>query len=335
MNDSRNITTHSRLPHRLATLLVCAVFPLIFVGGLVTTTKAGMAVPDWPGTFGYNLFLYPWTTWIAGPWDIFVEHGHRQLGGLAGIIALALVWSLWRDGAPRRLRALAWATGLGIASQGVIGGMRVNLNERLLAMLHACTGPLAFALCVTTWYFTARRPVAVVDIDPARSAKVFRLAVLTTCLAYLQLVLGAVVRHMPEYAPPQTMHIAVMFHLLMAGILTVHVVLLAAACFKVAPLRRMATALGSLLMVQLLLGLGTWVFKFGFPQWVNTVAATPNFTLSPQSLPQVLTTTAHVAVGSLIIVTSLLTTLRAGQLLRPATIAAPLFAGLAWREAVV
>ena len=50
----------SRWPHRWATLLVCATFPLIWVGGLVTTHDAGMAVPDWPGTYGYNLFAYPW-----------------------------------------------------------------------------------------------------------------------------------------------------------------------------------------------------------------------------------------------------------------------------------
>src|SRR5687768_10477435 len=48
--------------------------PARLVGGLVTTTDAGMAVPDWPSTYGYNLFLYPWQTWLAGPWDIFVEH---------------------------------------------------------------------------------------------------------------------------------------------------------------------------------------------------------------------------------------------------------------------
>jgi hypothetical protein len=52
-------------PHRVAILLACAVFPLIWVGGLVTTTDAGMAVPDWPTTYGYNMFLYPWQTWPA------------------------------------------------------------------------------------------------------------------------------------------------------------------------------------------------------------------------------------------------------------------------------
>ena len=72
-------------PHRLAVLLVCATFPLIWVGGLVTTYDAGMAVPDWPTTYGYNLFLYPWQTWLAGPWDLFIEHGHRLLGSLGGL----------------------------------------------------------------------------------------------------------------------------------------------------------------------------------------------------------------------------------------------------------
>ena len=45
-----------------------------------------MAVPDWPNTFGYNLFLYPWQTWIAGPWDLFIEHGHRLLGATVGML---------------------------------------------------------------------------------------------------------------------------------------------------------------------------------------------------------------------------------------------------------
>ena len=64
-------------PHRFAVLLAWAVFPLLCVGGLVTTYGAGMSVPDWPNTYGHNLLLYPWTTWITDPWDLFIEHGHR------------------------------------------------------------------------------------------------------------------------------------------------------------------------------------------------------------------------------------------------------------------
>ena len=81
----------SRWPYRLAVLLAAATFPLISVGGLVTSYDAGMAVPDWPNTYGYNLLLYPWTTWLFGPWDLFLEHGHRLLGVLVGLLAMGLV----------------------------------------------------------------------------------------------------------------------------------------------------------------------------------------------------------------------------------------------------
>ena len=62
----------------MAWVLACATFPLLWVGGLITTTDAGMAVPDWPGTYGYNMFLYPWQTWLFGPWDLFIEHGRSR-----------------------------------------------------------------------------------------------------------------------------------------------------------------------------------------------------------------------------------------------------------------
>src|ERR1043165_4509809 len=97
-------------PHRLAVVLACATFPLVWVGGLVTTTDSGMAVPDWPNTYGYNLFLYPWQTWLLGPWDLFIEHGHRLLGASVGIITIFLVATVWRK-EPR-----AWVRWLSLAA---------------------------------------------------------------------------------------------------------------------------------------------------------------------------------------------------------------------------
>jgi cytochrome c oxidase assembly protein subunit 15 len=338
MNDSQTPTlAASRLPHRLATVLVCAVFPLIFVGGLVTTTEAGMAVPDWPNTYGYNLFLYPLSTWFAGPWDIFVEHGHRLLGAAAGFLTIALAWSLWRHDERRWMKGLGLAALAAVIAQGVLGGLRVVLDARLLAMIHGCTGPLYFALCVALWQFTALAPAVAATNDP-HAAKAFRLTLLTTCLAYFQLVLGAVVRHIPVDAAPATFRTAVLFHLFMAAVVTIHVVLAVAAILKVrqsqASLRPAAVFLGSLLLVQLALGLGTWIVNYGFPQWVNAVVTTPNFVIRSTSLPQVLITTSHVAVGSLIVVTSLVLTLRTRLLVRPVAAAASASLGLFLREAV-
>src|SRR5437870_10234409 len=96
----------SRWPRRLAVVLVCATFPLIWVGGLVTTYQAGMAVPDWPTTYGYNLFLYPWQTWISAPWNLFIEHGHRLFASAIGLLTIGLAAAVFRYD---RRRWLRWA----------------------------------------------------------------------------------------------------------------------------------------------------------------------------------------------------------------------------------
>ena len=143
-------------PHRWAVVLSCATFPLLWVGGLVTTTDAGMAVPDWPNTYGYNLFLYPWQSWLAGPWDLFVEHGHRLLASGVGLLTIGLVVVLWRTDERRWMWQLGLAALALVIMQGVLGGMRVLLDERTLAMLHGCTGPLFFALTVAMVVFTSK-----------------------------------------------------------------------------------------------------------------------------------------------------------------------------------
>ena len=100
--DSKTRVNHaanqpdSPWPHRLAVALCCATFPLVWVGGLVTTHDAGMAVPDWPNTYGYNLLLYPWSEWFAGPWDLFIEHAHRLFASAVGLLCIAFVIVVWR-----------------------------------------------------------------------------------------------------------------------------------------------------------------------------------------------------------------------------------------------
>src|SRR5689334_16411672 len=128
-------------PHRLAVALALVTFPLIWVGGLVTTYDAGMAVPDWPNTYGYNLFLYPWQTWLYGPWELFIEHGHRLLGSLVGMLAIALVVSAWLCRASRAVRWLSVITLAAVVMQGTLGGLRVIEDQIQLAKIHGCFGP--------------------------------------------------------------------------------------------------------------------------------------------------------------------------------------------------
>lgn len=296
-------------PHRWAVLLACATFPLLWVGGLVTTTDAGMAVPDWPNTYGYNLFLYPWQSWLAGPWDLFVEHGHRLLASGVGMLTIGLVAIFWRSHERRWLRRLSLAALALVIFQGVLGGMRVLLDEQTLAMLHGCTGPLFFALTVAMVVFTSQtwqsdaRPLA----NPA-AGHVRRLAVATAILVYLQLVFGAVLRHVPVDSEPGAFLLAVRFHLLLAGVLVLHVLLIAWSIVRhfraQRPLFRLALALCGLITLQVLLGAGTWIFKFSLPAWAVPWWPFPSFTIQAGSWLQTNVITAHVAVGSLLLATS-------------------------------
>lgn len=318
-NVAENPTPSSR-PHRLATALVCATFPLIWIGGLVTSSQAGMAVPDWPSTFGYNLFLYPWTTWFFGPFDIFVEHGHRLLAAAVGLITIFLCLSF------RKFEPRGWLRNLGyfalafVIFQGVLGGLRVVLAKQTLAMIHGCVGPLFFALAVALWHYTRPNVRNVPSIATPQVAKLFRLGVVTTLLAYLQLALGAGVRHVPHMAEtvrPDLFRIVMLLHLFMAAVLTLHVVSISARALRIGvptefpSLRRPALLLITAIIVQLALGAATWVVNYGYPEWAQSHVQTPEFVVRAQSFSQLLITTAHVAVGSLILVTSLVVTLRA------------------------
>src|SRR5688572_3975924 len=81
--------------HRFALFTACSTAFLIFVGGLVTSNSAGLAVPDWPTTYGENMFLFPYEKWVGG---IFYEHGHRLVASFVGMLTVILmVWILLRE----------------------------------------------------------------------------------------------------------------------------------------------------------------------------------------------------------------------------------------------
>lgn len=316
---------YSPWPHRWAVVLACATFPLVWVGGLVTTTDSGMAVPDWPSTYGYNLFLYPWKSWITGPWALFLEHGHRLLGATVGMITIALVAVLLRADDRRWMRWMGVAALALVISQGALGGMRVVLDERTLAMLHGCTGPLFFALTVAIAVFTSSRwRSATAGLASGMSqgcnfGSIRRLAIVTCILVYLQIVLGAVLRHVPIAAEPSTFLLAVRFHLFLAAVLTLHVALLAWLILRRARSIRPFASLSLLLLVlitaQLTLGAGTWIVKFAVPTWASGWISAGSAAVQDGGWLQTHIVTAHVAVGSLLLVTSLATALYAQRLL--------------------
>ena len=299
-------STVSPWTHRWAVALACATFPLVWVGGLVTTTDAGMAVPDWPNTYGYNLFLYPWQTWLSGPWDLFIEHGHRLLASSVGMLTIGLLVVLLRNDRRRWMKGLGFAALALVIFQGVLGGLRVLFDERTLALLHGCTGPLFFALTVAMVVFTSRAWMnAVPERNDVAAGNIGRLAVVTAVLAYLQILVGAVLRHVPVDAQPATFMLAVKAHLFLAAILALHVVALAWCVQTRArhfwPLGWLSIALAGLLLVQTGLGAGTWLVKFAVPAWAAGWISTQSVAVQAGGWLQTHIITAHVATGSLIL----------------------------------
>ncbi len=259
--------------HRLGLATLAATGVLIVLGGLVTNTGAGLAVPDWPSTFGHNMFLFPWSQMIGG---VFYEHSHRLVGALVGLLTLVLASALWREGG--RLRRLGLVAVAVVLVQGVVGGLRVVLQQDALAIFHGSLAQGFFALLAALAMLTGPRGrVAVVQVAPSLKA----LTVVAAALVYVQIVFGALLTH--------------------AGRLDLHLAG-AALVFVVVPLvtaqlrhtgDAVAAALASLLLVllgvQLSLGAGSYLARFSslwMPGGQTTVVLLP---------------VAHRLVGSLIL----------------------------------
>jgi cytochrome c oxidase assembly protein subunit 15 len=294
----------------MAVLLAATTFPLIWVGGLVTSYDAGMAVPDWPGTYGYNLFLYPWQTWITGPWDLFIEHGHRLLGALAGLLTIAVVACTYRYDGRRWVRHYALGLLAAVILQGSLGGARVLLDDRQLAMIHGCFGPAFFAACVAMVVFTSRLWKDASAIPPAASSSTLpRLTIVMTALVYTQLVLGAVLRHVSTTASPDFFRLAVYGHLIFAGAVTIQVGVVSWLAMRVATghraLRWPAMVMVALLACQLVLGCANWVVNYYWPNWVPDFDIVRRYTLiEAKGWWQTTIATAHAATGSLLLAMS-------------------------------
>jgi cytochrome c oxidase assembly protein subunit 15 len=326
----------SAWPHRWALLLACATFPLVWWGGFVTATGSGMAFRDWLTSDGVFMPAYPW---LSSAGSKFIEHGHRLLAMGTGLLTIALVAVLWRAESRRWVRWFGVALLAAVIFQGVLGGQRVLLDERapdqarLVALIHGCTGPLFFGACVALVVVTSRRwAMASVESGPA-GRKLFRLAALTAVMAYLQIVVGAVVRHSPLLLAEDAGAIfqaAVYFHLLLAGAVTYHVVWLAVRCWRNRLHQALAVGLGSLLGAQLLLGASSWVVKYGMPSWFTRLVGETGHFNRATDLASAAILAAHGAVGSLIFAFSLVIALSAGRRLG---IAAPALTLAAARSA--
>ena len=264
--------------HGLAVVTAGATFLLIIAGALVVGNEAGLSVPDWPLSYG---------TWMP-PMEggIFYEHGHRMVATFAGLLTTVLAAGLWWKEPRRWVRRVGLAALLAVLVQGLLGGITVlYLLPTPVSVGHACLAQIFFCLTLSLALFTS--PGWGSPTEPLRDDRVpaFRhLAAATTVAVFLQLLLGAALRHKALGLTP---------HLVGAGVVSFFVgwlVVRVRTSFESRnALRRLGWAIGALLVVQLGLGIASYFIR------VATQGA-----VQPQ-ISVVLITTAHVAAGALLL----------------------------------
>lgn len=249
MQETRS---HSTL-HRYALIVALSALGLIAIGGLVTSHGVGMAVPDWPTSYGYNMFTLPFSIWLTG--GVFHEHTHRQWASIVGVLvvfltrwlggnrsrrpliaigsmellggfALHLLGTEWKgaghflsgiggvvllaglvgprnEPATKPLPTLGWCAFWLVQLQGLLGGLRVVLDAHVFAgtqlgvvfgIFHGCLGQLFFVLlCAIVLLTRTGWPQTISGITP--NTRTCRLLFVTTLLIFIQLTLGATMRH--------------------------------------------------------------------------------------------------------------------------------------------
>jgi cytochrome c oxidase assembly protein subunit 15 len=177
--------------HRFSQLVVACTVLLVLAGSLVTSTGSGLAVPDWPTTYGWNMFTFPPSKWVGG---IFYEHGHRLIASTVGFLTIILAVWLWRADPRRWMKRLGVVALLAVIVQGVLGGITVlYFLPDAISTAHAGLAEIFFCMTVAIALFTSRGWMESSDeVDDPRLRAV---ATAATALIYTQIIVGAAMRH--------------------------------------------------------------------------------------------------------------------------------------------
>ncbi len=289
--------------HRFAKFLAACTVLLILAGSLVTSTDSGLSVPDWPTTYGWNMFTFPPSKWVGG---ILYEHGHRLIASSVGFLTIVLAVWLWLA-EPRRWMRWLGVSALGaVIAQGVLGGLTVMFFlPAPISTAHAGLAEIFFCLTVAIALFTSRGWIDGYAGRTAEDASLRRAATVTTALVYCQILIGATMRHtgaglaIPDFPlmfghlwpthwdPKIAVHFA---HRVGALLVALAGIATALAVFKrteIGELRRPAALLVALIALQITLGASTVLTRRDV--WINSL---------------------HVVCGALVLTTSLVLTLR-------------------------
>lgn len=167
---------------------------LIFLGGQVKSTEAGLSVPDWPNTYGHFMFSFPWEKMVGG---IYWEHLHRMVASVAGLLTFALTFWVYKADARRWVRRLSLAASAAVLVQGILGGLTVIfLLPAWLSSSHGTLAQIYLCMVVTIALVTSPRWKDIVEKRrDAGSPSLRAVALATTGVIFTQLIIGAFMRH--------------------------------------------------------------------------------------------------------------------------------------------
>jgi heme a synthase len=177
--------------HRFSKVVVASTILLLLAGSLVTSTGSGLSVPDWPTTYGWNMFTFPPSKWVGG---IFYEHGHRLIASTVGFLTILLAGWLWIAEPRRWMRWLGVSALAAVILQGVLGGLTVLFFlPTTISSAHAGLAEIFFCMTVAIALFTSRSWLETGDAVDDGTLR--RVATATTAVIYAQILIGAVMRH--------------------------------------------------------------------------------------------------------------------------------------------
>jgi cytochrome c oxidase assembly protein subunit 15 len=302
--------------HRFAKFLAACTVLLILAGSLVTSHDAGLSVPDWPTSYGWNMFTFPPSMWVA---NIFYEHGHRLIASSVGFLTIVMAVWLWLGDSRRWLRWFGVAALGAVVAQGLLGGLTVlYFLPPAVSTAHAGLAEIFFCMTVAIAVFTSpgwNGTAAAIDDRRLR-----RLASATTAAIYCQILIGATMRHtgaglaIPDFPLmfgrvwPDHWNTAIAVHFAhRAGALVVTAMAVATSIHiwrrHTDHTELAQPALLILILIAIQITLGGLTVLSGRQPWINSV---------------------HVVVGALVLTTSLVITLRSWKLR---------IAGRGWRSA--
>jgi len=293
-------TTYSPTVHRYAVFTACCTVFLLMAGALVTSNDAGLAVPDWPTSYG--TFFPPM---VGG---IFYEHGHRMVATFVGMATIGLALILWKLDARPWMKRLGWAALGAVILQGLFGGLTVMLRlPPAVSIVHACLAQGFFCITVAIAVFTSRWWQGDVPaLDDAGSPRLSALSAWLVGVTFVQLILGAALRHSAFGLSPRDL-LGIAPHILGATAVLVLVIFASRTVRErfpgVAALRTMGALLNAVAGTQILLGLATWWSRLATHAAPQPQAAT------------IWLTVAHTVLGALVLASTVVFALICRRLL--------------------